>query len=202
MAGLALESVSTSFGIQGSRGDSYSTRRLTLAFVLAVFFYELSGLAMLISTFVISHSVRQDAMNQSSVAMVSLSLQPIDLRGGIASGIIITLAVLLALPGIFVKSTRFLKASAIMNVLSILSTLGFGLSIWFATLVERREYLGFWQKQSEASAAIIQDKFNCCGYLNSTTPAFTTSTACPNAAIALVKQGCYLPFTNYADLFL
>jgi hypothetical protein len=45
-------------------------------------------------------------------------------------------------------------------------------------------------------------QFNCCGYINSTTPAFQQDNTCTTALVAAQKQGCVGPYTNFANSFL
>lgn len=180
----------------------YSTRRLTLAYAASTCLYALSGLAMLIVGFLMSNLTNGKAGAHSTTAAVKLSLQPVNLRGGIASGVIVSVAALLAMPGMMANATSFLKAASIINIISIVATLSFGLSVWFVTLVEKSAYLVYWRTLPSANTALLQDKFNCCGYLNSTTPQFVQSIACPNADLAFLKQGCHLPLTSFSDKIL
>ena len=45
-------------------------------------------------------------------------------------------------------------------------------------------------------------QFNCCGYLNSTSPPFQTDTACPTALVAAQRSGCVSPFSSFANSYL
>lgn len=50
--------------------------------------------------------------------------------------------------------------------------------------------------------SMLQQRFNCCGYLNHTTPRFALDTTCPNDLIAATKLGCVGPFSEYAESWL
>lgn len=45
-------------------------------------------------------------------------------------------------------------------------------------------------------------QFNCCGYFNSTSPAFITDATCPSPAAAALMKGCATPITSYANIFV
>lgn len=189
-----------SFGIQNIGDYSYSTKKLSLAFTAATLFYALSGVVMLAGSLIFSKYITQSNVN--AAAATALALKPIDLRFGIATSVLVFIAILFAIPGAITNSKKLLKLSSIFNIVSILGTLTLGLSVWFVTLIERAEFFVFWQRQSGQSSAAIQDRFNCCGYFNSTSPNFVVSVACPTASLAVSKQGCFLPFTTFADTLL
>lgn len=191
-----------SFGIQSIGDYSYSTKHLSLVFAAANLLYGLSGVVLLVASLIFTDFIQRNVVGSSSVAVTTLALKPVDLRFGIATGILIFVAIIFAIPGAITKSRGLLKTSSIFSVVSIVATLTLGLSVWFITLIEKAEFLVFWQRQSPASAGVIQDRFNCCGYFNSTSPSFVVSTACPTSAIAAIKQGCFLPFTSFADELL
>lgn len=193
------EARTNSFGIHNVGDYSYSTTRLSLGFAAANLLYGASGVVILVASLIFSNKINQNIVNSKSVAATALALKPVDLRFGIATSILIFVPILFAIPGTITNSRKLLRTSSIFNVVSVLATLTLGLSVWFVTLIERSEFLVFWQRQSLLSTAAIQDRFNCCGYFNSTSPSFVVSTACPTSVLAAVKQGCYLPFTNFAD---
>lgn len=199
-----MQSLPVSFGIQNLGEYSYSTRRLSLAFTASTILYGFSGIALLAMSIVFRGITNEIITGSSSsyTASTSLALKPVDLRLGIVAGSITLAVALLCVPGTIINSRPLLKSSLIAKVASILITLTFGLSVWFVTLIERQEFLVFWQRQSSQSTVLIQDRFDCCGYFNSTTPQFTISTACPNADMAATKRGCFLPFVSFADRLL
>lgn len=45
-------------------------------------------------------------------------------------------------------------------------------------------------------------QLNCCGYLNSTSPAFIEDAVCRNPQVAASKVGCVKPFSTLANNFL
>jgi hypothetical protein len=45
-------------------------------------------------------------------------------------------------------------------------------------------------------------QFNCCGFLNSTSPAFVTDATCPSPATAALLKGCSIALTSFANVFV
>ena len=45
-------------------------------------------------------------------------------------------------------------------------------------------------------------QFQCCGYLNSRSPAFVTNAMCPSPAAAALMRGCATPIAAFATVFL
>jgi hypothetical protein len=45
-------------------------------------------------------------------------------------------------------------------------------------------------------------QFNCCGYFNSTSPAFVTDATCPSPAAAALLKGCATPLTAFGNVFV
>lgn len=77
-----------------------------------------------------------------------------------------------------------------------------GLEIWFETLNTRANLLTVWSNQTAETQSLLQQKFNCCGYLNATTPPFITDSVCTDPLVATNLQGCVGPFSSFANSFL
>lgn len=45
-------------------------------------------------------------------------------------------------------------------------------------------------------------QFQCCGYLNSTSPAFVTDSVCPSPAAATLLRGCSTSMSSFANAFI
>lgn len=189
------------FGIQSVQDYNYSTTKLTWLYTSTVFVHGLYGVALISLSILLLRFEKQEPWT-GVIAALMLTLKTIDFRGPLVTSLTVGISVLLAVPGAIANSRRLLKASSVANTISLLATLATGFSIWYTTLVERRTYLALWQSQSLNSTALIQDRFDCCGYFNATSPTFAFSTACPTADAAALKQGCVLPFTTFADLIL
>lgn len=45
-------------------------------------------------------------------------------------------------------------------------------------------------------------QFACCGYFNSTSPAFVTDATCPSPAAAALMRGCAAPIASFVNIFV
>lgn len=45
-------------------------------------------------------------------------------------------------------------------------------------------------------------QFNCCGFLNSTSPAFVTDAQCPSPAAAALQPGCAASIGLFGNVFI
>jgi hypothetical protein len=52
------------------------------------------------------------------------------------------------------------------------------------------------------SQLLTKNKFDCCGYVNSTTPPFVQDGTCLNTLVAAQKGGCISKFSSYANTYL
>ncbi len=128
---------------------------------------------------------------------------------------------LLTLPGIIVPTRGWLKFSGIMVTLTALFTLVLGLFLWLSTLKTKEDFAPLWSSQSSQIQELMQSavsylhpfplssatnllplQFNCCGYFNSTTPAFVTDSICPSPAAAALMRGCATPIASFANVFV
>ncbi|CAI4211136.1 unnamed protein product [Parascedosporium putredinis] len=56
--------------------------------------------------------------------------------------------------------------------------------------------------QPPAVQDLMQTAFECCGYFNSTSPAFVTNPSCPSPAAAALMRGCSAPVGSFANIFI
>lgn len=123
--------------------------------------------------------------------------------GAIANGGLVILAFLISLPGLVLQTNRgWLKAFGWTIIVSAVFTLVIGLDIWFGTLRTRSSLRTLWAKESPEMQSLLQQRFNCCGYVDAATPAFRQDSTCPNAFIAAQKPGCMGAFSDFANGYL
>jgi len=133
----------------------------------------------------------------------SILLNDFPLSATIANGAMVIATFLLILPAIAIPtSTTWLKIHGWLVVVCAIFTLCLGLNEWLQTLRTRAQLSIIWGQQTVAMQSMLQQKFNCCGYLNHTTPRYATDTVCPNDLIAASKLGCVGPFSEYAESWL
>ena len=120
--------------------------------------------------------------------------------GVIVNGALIILTFLVSLPGAFLPSNRlWLRITGCMIVASAVLTLLIGIIIWFSTLQTRANLGHTFATQPSLSQSLIQQKFQCCGYL---TNPFTQDNVCSSAFVAAQMINCVGPFSNFANSFL
>ncbi|KAI9817460.1 MAG: phospholipid scramblase 1 [Pycnora praestabilis] len=117
------------------------------------------------------------------------------------NAILVFITFLLSLPALALPATRgWLRAHGWLVVACAIFTLVLGLDIWFTTLKTRANLSTIFDEQSAQVKSLLQQRFNCCGYLDSVT--FQQDFICPSVAAAAQKQGCVGNFSNYANGFL
>jgi hypothetical protein len=87
-------------------------------------------------------------------------------------------------------------------VFCALFTMSIGLVIWFDTLKTRSNMGALWARQTPHVQSLLQQKFQCCGYLSATSPPFILDNTCTNSLVAASLQGCVTPFSNFANIYL
>jgi hypothetical protein len=112
---------------------------------------------------------------------------------------------LASLPTLILRtSVVWLRVQSVLIVACAMFTLVLGLQIWYTTLTTTTNLATTWKLQSIQSQILLQTKFQCCGYLNSSgaTPDFRISTVCPNALEAAKRPACSGPFSDFANSYL
>lgn len=56
--------------------------------------------------------------------------------------------------------------------------------------------------RNDSEADYQTSQFACCGYFNSTSPAFVTDTTCTSPAAAALMRGCAAPIASFANVFV
>jgi hypothetical protein len=77
-----------------------------------------------------------------------------------------------------------------------------GVVLWIMTLKTKENFQVLWIAQPAAVQDLMQTQFQCCGYLNSTSPAFVTDATCPSPAAAALMKGCSAPIAAYVNVFV
>lgn len=121
----------------------------------------------------------------------------------IANGIAVVVAFLVSLPAFMLPNSRtWLKAHSWLVVCCLLYTLVLGLYEWIQTLTTRANIEEMWAILPERKQGALQRKFECCGYLNWTSPMYFPDEMCSNDIVASTREGCVGPFSDYAERWL
>ncbi|KAI3320792.1 tetraspanin [Xylariaceae sp. AK1471] len=131
-----------------------------------------------------------------------LLYQQFPFSAGIGNGIFTFVAFASTLPALATNSRSWLKFAVVLIVIDALFTLIIGLDLWILTLRIKDTFSQLWIAQPKEVQSFMQVAFNCCGYFNSTSPAFNTDSACPSPAAAALMTGCSTPLSRFSNTFI
>jgi hypothetical protein len=119
------------------------------------------------------------------------------------NAIVIFSTFLLSIPAMASTTHRtILRFHGYAVVFCALFSMSIGLVIWFETLKTRSNMAALWAQQSPHVQSLLQQKFQCCGYMSATSPPFVPDNTCTNSLVAASLQGCVTPFSNFANNYL
>ncbi|KAK8048690.1 hypothetical protein PG994_010420 [Apiospora phragmitis] len=124
------------------------------------------------------------------------------LQAGIANAVMVFVNFALTLPALATPARGLLKTAGYMIAVNALFSLIIGLDLWITTLKTKQEFFEIWTSQTPQVQSLLQTQFQCCGYFNSTSPAFVTDTTCPSPAAAKLIKGCAAPLTSFTNVFV
>lgn len=138
-------------------------------------------------------------------------------------------AILAVLPSLLMPTARgWLKLAGYLVVICAVFTMCVGLYLWIMTLRMGDEFFDIYLDQSSEIQDLMQTsvslldwlespgkemngqdilsiltmkyvQFECCGYLNSTSPAFVTNPTCPSPAAAALLRGCKTAISAFGN---
>jgi len=128
----------------------------------------------------------------------SLVLSSLDLNLALALGILYAVTFVVSI-GAVIQQNHITIGLAIFNWLLIINailTVIYGSNLWFMTLREEHNFGSIWNATTPARRIAVQDKFQCCGFLNNT--AVEAGGFCANPAVQQ-NNGCSVQFIGVAD---
>ncbi|KAI5464122.1 hypothetical protein BGZ63DRAFT_421199 [Mariannaea sp. PMI_226] len=177
------------------------TNKVFLAAVAADILFLASGLMELIFSLVV-RSQMNDIPTNGQEATLNLLYQRFPLTAGIVNASFILLTFVATIPGLFMPARGILKIGGYMVTFCAIFTLCVGVFLWVMTLRVRGDFFSVYSNQDPSVQSLIQTSFECCGYLNSTAPAFVTDTTCPSPAAAALLRGCATAFSSFANVHI
>lgn len=121
---------------------------------------------------------------------------------GIANSAFYFVTFAVSIPAIMTQSRGTLKLTGYMVSVTSFFSLIVGLIIWIQTLNTRNSFAPLWTAQPANVQSLMQTAFGCCGYFNSSSPAFITSPVCPSPAAAALQRGCASQIASYGNIHL
>ncbi|RPB23954.1 hypothetical protein L211DRAFT_837823 [Terfezia boudieri ATCC MYA-4762] len=174
---------------------------VTTTFIIAEALFLGTGVMIAVATVLWMKEVNNAPTTSSVARLILISHFP--MQALLANAIMIFITTLNSVPALLMPTSRvWLKFHGWLVVLCAIFTLILGLNEWLQTLTTRANLLTYWGQQPDNVQSLVQEKFNCCGYTNYTTPPFITDSVCPSAEIAAARGGCVGPFAQYAERFL
>lgn len=175
--------------------------KLMIVFVGADFLFAACG-GLLLGFSLISEQRLSESPTTGNVAE-NLLLGQCPLTAGVVNAIFVFTTFLLSLPALFLPHNRgWLRAQGWLVVICACFTLGLGLSVWVETLQTRQNLSDIWGRETQLMQSLLQQKFDCCGYFNSTTPPFVQDSTCLNTLVAAQKGGCIAKFSSFSNRYL
>jgi len=176
--------------------------RILTTYVLVDLLFAVCGGLLLIFALVTRSEIDQTPTIQNVATDLLLSMCP--LTAAIANAVLIFFTFLMSVPAMVMPMTRgWLKFHGYLVVICALFTMIIGLTIWFDTLKTRKNLSNIWNAQPNTTQSLLQQKFNCCGYNNATSPPFfVPDSVCTTPLVAAANIGCVTPFVSFANNFL
>ncbi|KAI0522267.1 tetraspanin [Xylaria bambusicola] len=175
--------------------------KVLAAFIGVDIVFAITG-AIIVGFSVIVRNTCFDPPIDGHEAARDLLYRQFPLTAGIGNGIFTFVAFIATLPALATNSRTWLKAAVCLIVVDALYTLVIGLQLWILTLRIKETFFGIWKNQTEDVQGFMEEAFNCCGYFNSTSPAFKTNPTCPSPATAALMTGCATPLTRFSNTFV
>ncbi|KAJ4386651.1 hypothetical protein N0V93_009549 [Gnomoniopsis smithogilvyi] len=171
------------------------------AYVVADLLFAITG-AILVGFSVIVQNKMFEVPTDGSIAVENLLYQMFPLTAGIVNGVLIFATFAITLPAIAMPTRGWLKLSGYFIVINALFSIVLGLYLWIITLRTKETFSPVWNAQTASVQSLMQTSFACCGYFNSTSPAFVTDATCTSPAAAALMRGCAAPIASFANVFV
>ncbi|KAF8537609.1 hypothetical protein BDD12DRAFT_887278 [Trichophaea hybrida] len=171
------------------------------SYVISDFIFLATGVLLITVASVWRNEMASPPTEESVGRLILLERCP--LVAVLANGILVVTTFVVSLPAFALPTSRtWLKIHSWGVVMCLLFTLVLGLNEWIQTLTTRANLQVVWGKQSQETQSMLQQKFDCCGYLNSTTPLYVPDAVCSNDIVAASKEGCVTAFSSYGEKWL
>ncbi|KAK7969366.1 hypothetical protein PG996_002197 [Apiospora saccharicola] len=175
--------------------------KIMAAFVAADGLFALTGAIMMGFSVVVLNTCF-DPPTEGEGAARDLLYRRFPLQAGIANAVMVFVNFALTLPALATPARGLLKTAGYMIAINAVFSLIIGLDLWITTLKTKQEFFEIWTSQTPQVQSLLQTRFQCCGYFNSTSPAFITDATCPSPAAAKLIKGCAAPLTSFTNVFV
>ncbi|KAL6858078.1 hypothetical protein ACO1O0_005528 [Amphichorda felina] len=161
-----------------------------------------SGILELTFSLVVQKDMNSDP-SDGRQALRNVVYQRMPLNAGIVNAGFILAAFVATIPGLLMQSTRgWVKLAGYLVTFCAVFTMCVGVYLWVMTMRIGQDFFSVYMDLEPEVQGLIQTSFECCGYFNSTSPAFVTNPTCPSPAAATLLRGCQKSIANFANLLL
>ncbi|KAI1379663.1 hypothetical protein F4677DRAFT_441870 [Hypoxylon crocopeplum] len=143
-----------------------------------------------------------DTPADGNEAARDLLYQRFPFTAGIVNAVFVFVTFLATIPALATSNRSWLKLAAYLVVIDAVFTMAIGVDLWIITLKMKDEFHQIWTSQPAQVQDLMQTAFSCCGFLNSSSPAFVTDSTCPSPAAAALMRGCSAPLTSFGNTFV
>jgi len=171
------------------------------AYIAADLLFLIMGVVMIGFAVVVQNEIKAEPTDGEQAAR-NLLYSRFPLTAGIINAIFFFVTFVTTIPAIATHSRGWLKISAGFVAVTSTISLVLGLYIWILTLKTKNDFIDLWKAQTPQIQDLMQTTFTCCGYFNSSSPAFVTNPTCPSPAAAAIMRGCAIPIASFANIFV
>ncbi|KAI1079571.1 hypothetical protein F5B20DRAFT_156034 [Whalleya microplaca] len=143
-----------------------------------------------------------DTPGDGQDAARNLLYQKFPFTAGIANAVLTFIVFVATLPALATNNRSWLKLAGYLVVVDAVFTMAIGLDLWIITLKLKEEFSSIWLSQNAGVQDMMQTAFACCGFINSTSPAFVTDATCPSPAAAALMPGCSASLISFGSNFV
>ncbi|KAI1103673.1 hypothetical protein F4804DRAFT_224502 [Jackrogersella minutella] len=143
-----------------------------------------------------------DAPKDGNEAARDLLYQRFPFTAGIVNAVFVFVTFVSTIPALATNNRSWLKLAIYMVVVDAIFTMAIGVDLWIITLKMKSEFESIWLSQLPPVQEMMQTAFACCGFFNSSSPAFVTDATCPSPAGAALMRGCSTPLTSFGNTFV
>lgn len=175
--------------------------KILLSFIAADILFVAMG-ALELGFAIVVQNNKDEIPTDGEQAARNLLYQRFPLTAGIVNAVFVFLTFAVSIPAMVVPTRGWLKVSGFMTAFCATFTMIVGLYLWVLTLKTKEDMAVQWNLLNADVQDLLQTSFQCCGYFNSTSPAFVTDITCPSPAAAALVRGCAAPITTFANVFI
>lgn len=93
----------------------------------------------------------------------------------------------------------WLKLQGYLITICAFLSLTLGLFLWYDTLRTRSNFSSVYTSQPTSIQSLLQQRFNCCGYLSAISPPYVQDGTCEGGIQAAMMEPCVGPLSKYAN---